>query len=297
MKKSISWLPDSTQLRIWTRNGVLILLGILSAGMGLKGFLIPNGFLDGGAMGMALLIKEITGIDLALLVVLVNLPFILMGIKQTSIRFIIKTVLAIGLLALALAVIPYPILTDDAILVAVFGGFFLGAGIGLAIRGGAVIDGTEILAIYVARITGLTIGDVITLINLVIFGSAAFLTSIEITMYAMLTYLAASRTVDFIIHGIEEYIAVTIISDKNEEIRAMITEILGRGVTIFNGKRGLKIDGNENVNIDIIYTVVTRFEIVKLRNEVEKVDPNAFLIQQRVDDTRGGMIKRKLELH
>jgi uncharacterized membrane-anchored protein YitT (DUF2179 family) len=297
MKKNLTRKIDTTQIKIWVRNGALILLGVFSAGMGLRGFLLPNGFLDGGAMGIALLLEQVTGIKLAFLVVLVNLPFLLMGIRQTSIRFTLKTILAIVLLALVLETVPYPTLTDDPILIAVFGGFFLGAGIGLAMRGGSVIDGTEILAIYVARISGLTIGDVITLINILIFGSSVFLFSVEITMYAMLTYLAASRTVDFIIHGIEEYTAVIIISDKNAEIRELITAILGRGVTIFNGKRGLKASDNQNVDIDILYTIVTRFEIVKLKNEVEKLDPNAFIIQQRVDDTKGGMIKRKLILH
>jgi len=216
-------------------DGFLIVVGMLSAGLGLKSFLLPNGFIDGGVMGISLLVSEVTGFSLAWLIVVINLPFIYMGYKQIHKFFALKTLTAIIGLALCLVFIPYPILTTDKLLVSVFGGFFLGVGIGLAMRGGSVIDGTEILALSITRKSVLSIGDVILIINIVIFCVAAFVLSIEQALYSILTYISASRTVDYLISGIEEYTGVTIISEKSEAIRKMITEQLGRGVNIYRG--------------------------------------------------------------
>ncbi len=278
------------------KNLTYITLGILSAGIGLKGFLLPNHFLDGGVMGISLLINNITQIPLPYLIVLVNLPFIFLGFHQVSRFFAIKTLLGIIGLAICIAFIEIPLITSDKLLIAVFGGFFLGAGIGLSIRGGGVLDGTEVLALYISRKTVFTVGDVIIIINVIIFGVAAFLMHIETALYAMLTYLSASKTIDFIIHGIEEYTGVTIISEESEAIRSMIIEKMGRGVTIFKGKRGFGKRGLQNDDLDVIYTVLTRLELQKLSNEVEIIDPKAFVIQQSINDVKGGMIK-KLPLH
>jgi uncharacterized membrane-anchored protein YitT (DUF2179 family) len=206
--------------------------------------------------------------------------------------FAIKTSLAITGLAVCLATVSFPDITQDNLLVAVFGGFFLGAGIGLAVRGGAVIDGTEVLAIYLSRKFGTTIGDIIIIINVIIFSAAAHFLSIEIALYSMITYLSASKTLDFIIEGIEEYIGVTIISTHSENIRKMIIEILGRGVTIYNGKRGFGKTGDTR-EMDIVYTVVTRLELNKLNIEIEKIDPNSFVVMSSIKDTKGGMIKKR----
>ena len=271
----------------------LIVAGVLTAGMGLKGFLLPNNFLDGGAMGIALLLELETGLALALLVVLVNAPFIWMGYRQISGTFAAKTLLAIGLLALCLVLVPYPVVTTDKLLIAVFGGFFLGAGIGLAMRGGGVLDGTEVLAIYVSRRSPLKVGDVIMIINVLIFGSAALLIDIETALYAMLTYLAASKTIDFLIHGIEEYTAVLIVSDQHEAVRTMIAEEMSRGVTIMKGEKGYGKRGREHHDrpVDILYTVVTRLEVTRLKDKIEQIDENAFIIQHAIDDARGGLVK------
>ncbi|HKI77346.1 MAG TPA: YitT family protein [Ignavibacteriaceae bacterium] len=274
-------------------DALLIILGIFSAGFGLKSFLLPNQFIDGGATGISLLITEVTGISLSLLIIAVNIPFIIFGLKILGKKFVLKTSLAILGLALVVAFIPYPYITHDKLLVSVFGGFFLGAGIGLSVRGGAVIDGTEVLAIFLNRKTTLTVGDVILIINIVIFSAAAYLLSIETALYSILTYLAASKTVDFIIEGIEEYTGVTIISDKYEEIRQMILQNLQRGVTVYKGEKGLAKPGDEQKDIKIIYTVITRLEIRNLNTEIEKVDPNAFVIMNSIKDTKGGMIKKR----
>jgi uncharacterized membrane-anchored protein YitT (DUF2179 family) len=271
----------------------IILAGILSAGFGLKGFLLPNEFLDGGATGISLLLAELTGIQLPILLVIINAPFILLGFNLISKQFAVKTSLAIIGLAICVAFLPYPQITSDKLLVAVFGGFFLGAGIGLAVRGGAVIDGTEVLAIAVTKKTALTIGDVIMIINIIIFSLAAWLLSIETALYAMLTYLSASKTVDFIIEGIEEYTGVTIISLKADKIRNMITTVMGRGITVYKGERGFGRSGEKLYDMQIVYTIVTRLEVSKLKVEIEKIDPNAFVFMSSVKDMKGGMIKKR----
>jgi uncharacterized membrane-anchored protein YitT (DUF2179 family) len=271
----------------------LISIGVLAAGFGLRGFLLPNQFLDGGATGISLMITELTGINLSLLLVLINLPFVILGYSIISRQFAIKTAFGILLLAIAVAFIPYPEITNDKLLVAVFGGFFLGAGIGLAVRGGAVIDGTEVLAIAVSKKSGLTIGDVILIVNVIIFSLAAWLISVEIALYAMLTYLSASKTVDFLIEGIEEYTGVTIISIKSGKIRNMIVEKLGRGITVYKGERGFGKSGEKHYDMEIIYTIITRLEVSKLKLEIEKIDPNAFVVMSSVKDMKGGMIKKR----
>jgi uncharacterized membrane-anchored protein YitT (DUF2179 family) len=270
-----------------------IILGVISAGFGLKGFLLPNSFIDGGAMGISLLISETTSLSLSILIIIVNFPFIILGYSQIGKQFALKSILAIVGLALVVHFIPYPLITSDKLLIAVFGGFFLGAGIGMAIRGGAVIDGTEVLAIYLSKKTGLTIGDIILVFNVVIFLVGAYILSIEVALYAMLTYMAAAKTVDFVIEGVEEYTGITIISDESEKVRLMITEQLGRGVTIYSGKGGFGKKGERLKEIDIIFTVVTRLEIARLKTEIEKIDPNAFIIMNSVKDTKGGMIKKR----
>jgi uncharacterized membrane-anchored protein YitT (DUF2179 family) len=279
-------------LRRISKDAFLITLGVFSAAFGFKGFLLTNGFIDGGATGISLLTSLITGIPLPLLIVSINVPFIILGYNTMGRQFALKTALAIGLLAIVLALVPFPNVTNDNILVALFGGMLLGAGIGFSIRGGAVIDGTEVLAIYLSRKFGVTIGDVIIVINVLIFSVAAYFLSIEVAMYSMITYFAASRTLDFIVEGIEEYIGVTIVSSRNEEIRQMIINQMGRGVTVYSGKRGFGKHG-ELKEVDIIYTVITRLELNKLNAEIERIEPKAFVVMNSVKDTRGGMIKKR----
>lgn len=275
------------------KDVILIVIGIFSASFGLKGFLLTNHFIDGGATGISLLISELTEIPLYLLIILVNAPFIILGYKVMGNQFAIKTALAISVLAIVLATVVFPNVTDDKLLVAVFGGFFLGAGIGFAIRGGAVIDGTEVLAIFLSRKLSTTIGDIIIIINAIIFGVAVYFLGVEIALYSMITYLAASKTLDFIVEGFDENIGVTIVSSHSEEIRQMIIQKLGRGVTVYNGKSGYGKRG-ETRNAEIIYTVITRLELNKLTTEIEKIEPNAFVVMNSVKDTKGGMIKKRL---
>ncbi len=274
------------------KDAVLITMGIFSASFGFKGFLLTNNFIDGGATGISLLISALTDIPLALLIVCINIPFVILGYIVLGKGFAIKTALAISGLALCVATVHFPNVTNDNLLVAIFGGFFLGAGIGLAVRGGAVIDGTEVLAIYLSKKLGTTIGDIIILINVIIFSTAAYFLSIEIALYSMITYLAASKTLDFIVEGIDEYIGVTIISSHSDEIREMIIHVMGRGVTVYSGKRGYGKKG-ETREVDIIYTVITRLELNKLNTEIQKIEPSAFVVMNSVKDTKGGMISKR----
>jgi uncharacterized membrane-anchored protein YitT (DUF2179 family) len=274
------------------RDLILISFGIGSAAFGLEGFLLPNNFIDGGATGISLLISEVTSIPLFILLIMVNIPFLLLGLNVISRQFALKATLAIIGLAITIAVVHFPQVTSDKLLVAVFGGFFLGAGIGLSIRGGAVLDGTEVLSIFISRKLNTTVGDIIIIINILVFSAAAYLLSVETALYSMLTYLSASKTLDFVIEGIEEYTGVTIISSHSEEIRLMIINKLGRGVTVYRGKRGFGKHGHTD-EVDIVYTVITRLEVSKLNTEIEKIDPNSFVVMNSIKDTKGGMIKKR----
>ncbi|MCC6599614.1 MAG: YitT family protein [Crocinitomicaceae bacterium] len=280
-----------TALR-YTKDILLIIAGIFSASLGLKGFLLTNHFIDGGVTGISLLISLTLGVPLYILIIGINIPFIILGYRIIGRAFAVKTILAIAGLALCVGIVEFPDVTRDNLLVAVFGGFFLGAGIGLAVRGGAVIDGTEVLAIYLSKKFGVTIGDVIIVINILIFSAGAKFLGIEPALYSMITYLSASKTLDFIVEGLEEYTGVTIISAHNEEIRQMIIHEMGRGVTVYNGKRGFGKRG-ESIDVDIIYTVITRLELNKLNSEIQKIDPNCFVVMSSVKDTKGGMIKKR----
>ncbi|MBK6835964.1 MAG: YitT family protein [Bacteroidetes bacterium] len=296
--------PDVTQIKestIILKNNVksvfLILLGITSATIGLKGFLLPNGFLDGGVTGISLLTNQITGVNISLLIVLINIPFILIGYKQVSLTFAIKTLLAIIGLAIAISLVEINVDIDkstDTLLISVFGGFFLGTGIGLCIRGGAVIDGTEVLAIALSKKSSLSVGDVISIINVVIFSASAYLVGMKIALYSMLTYFVASKAVDFVTNGIEEYIGITIVSEKADEMKQVIIKNLGRGVTVYKGESGFGSTGiRESEDRKILFCVVTRLETHKILVEIEKVDSKAFVIQHSINETRGGMIKKR----
>jgi len=267
---------------------LLIVLGILSAGLGLKGFLLSSHFIDGGVTGVSMLLSNVLGWQLAILIPVINLPFIALGYRTIGRAFALRSIFAIGGLALCLAFVKYPDITPDKLLTAVFGGFFIGAGIGLAIRGGAVLDGTEIAALLISKSTNLLkVGDVILLLNIFIFAAAAFLLGLETALYSMLTYFAASKTIDFLIHGVDEHTAITIISEKNNIIREVIIRELNRGVTIYKGEGGL-----DRVPHDILFCVVTRLEIGKVKATVRSIDPAAFIVVYPLADAEGGVIKK-----
>jgi uncharacterized membrane-anchored protein YitT (DUF2179 family) len=269
-------------------HAVLTVAGILSAGMGIHGFLLSSNFIDGGVTGVSMLVSKVTGTPLSIWIAIVNLPFIALGYRQIGGAFALRSAAAIGGLSVALAMIHFPDVTPDRLLSAVFGGFFLGAGIGLAVRGGAVLDGTEIAALLISKRSHLLkVGDVILLFNVVLFLAAMSLLGVEEALYSILTYVTAARTLDFVIHGIEEYTAITIVSRFSGEIAARIMAHLGRGVTVYKGRGGLSYEDQE-----ILYCVVTRLEIGKVKAIVHGLDPAAFITSHPLSGVDGGMVKR-----
>jgi uncharacterized membrane-anchored protein YitT (DUF2179 family) len=271
----------------------LIGLGILSAGFGLEGFLLSCHFIDGGVTGVSMLLSNTLGLPLSGLILVINLPFIAVGYRQVGRKFAIKSALGIAGLSLCLALVSFPDVTHDKLLTAVFGGCFLGAGIGLAIRGGAVLDGTEIAALLISKASSLLrVGDVILLLNIFIFLIAALVLGVEPALYSVLTYISASRMIDFLLHGVEEYTAITIMSPESAKIRQGIIHELNRGLTVYKGKGGKSGEDQE-----ILYCVVTRLEIGKVKTVAREIDPNAFIIIHPLADAEGGFKKTRRVLH
>ncbi len=269
-------------------NVISLVAGVLVADIGLTSFLLPNRFIDGGVTGVSMLLTELLHWPLPATLVVVNAPFVLVGYWYVGRSFAIKSCLAILGLAICLAVIPFPPATTDRLLGAVFGGFFIGAGVGLAIRGGGVLDGTEILAVVLSRRTFATVGEVILALNVVIFSVAAFFLGVEAALFSVLTYFSAFKTIDYLLHGIESYHSVMIFSPQFEGIRQAIINQLGRGVTEFRAKGGFTESER-----DVLFCVVTRLEVNKLEAIIRAHDENAFVVISPVHDIQGGVVKRR----
>ncbi|MCW3088242.1 MAG: hypothetical protein JWQ78_1628, partial [Sediminibacterium sp.] len=272
----------------------LILAGVIITSFALKGFLVPNHFFDGGVTGISLLIHELYHFNLAYVIVLANIPFVIMSMYAINKGFAIKTFFCIALLGICLLYPGFPVITSDKLLVSIFGGFFLGVGIGLTMRAGCAVDGIEVLALYTLRRSSFTISEIILGLNIIIFGLAAFQFGIQTALYSMLTYFTASKTIDYVVEGIQAYTGVTIISGKSEEVKHRLVNELGRGITVYKGERGYlpgKFDVHDDC--DIIFTIITRLELRKLKNMVFEVDPNAFVYANTIKETSGGIIKRR----
>lgn len=270
-------------------NTALIVAGIAAAAMGLKGFLLSSHFIDGGVTGISMLLAKTTPLPLAVWLPVVNLPFVVVGYRQLGRAFALRSALGIVGLAIVLATVGFPDVTQDLLLTAVFGGVFIGAGIGLAMRGSAVLDGTEIAALLIAkRGAGLKVGDVILLFNIVLFLVAMTVLGTEPALYSILTYVSAARTLDFILHGIEEYTAITIMSQASQAIREGIVGEMGRGVTVYRAHGGKTGEDRE-----ILYCVVTRLEIGRVMRIIDAFDASAFVIQHPLAEVRGGVVHRR----
>jgi uncharacterized membrane-anchored protein YitT (DUF2179 family) len=269
-------------------NALLIIAGILSAGMGLKGFLFSSNFIDGGVTGISMLLAKTTPVPLALWLPVVNVPFVVVGWRQLGPAFALRSILAIVGLAVVIATLHFPDVTHDLLLTAVFGGVFIGAGIGLAVRGGAVLDGTEIAALLIGkRSPVLKVGDVILGFNVVLFLVAMTVLGVEPALYSILTYVSAARTLEFILHGIEEFTAITIMSAAPQAIRQAIIDEMGRTVTVYKA-----VGGKSGEDREILYCVVTRLEIGRVRRIIDAFDSSAFVVQHPLADVRGGVVHR-----
>lgn len=279
-----------------SKDTMFITIGVFCASIGLECFLVPNQLLDGGVTGISLLLSRLFSWNLSVLIFVINTPFIIMGIKQISWKFGLKTFIAILALSLSIEYIHFPVVTQDKMLIAVFGGFFLGSGVGFAMRGSSVLDGTEVLALYFSKKFATQIGEFILLINIVIFSVAALAFGLETALYSILTYFVASQAVDYIAQGIEEYTGVTIISDHSKEIKKIIIQKLNRGVTVYKGKRGIigKSADNDGLNEqDILFVVITKLELAKLQRELEAIDKNVFYVTHKLGSAKGGMLKKR----
>ncbi|MFD1257541.1 YitT family protein [Mucilaginibacter terrae] len=282
----------------WIKDICYTVIGILFCGFALKGFLIPNQFFDGGVTGISLLLHELYHFDIAYVIVLVNLPFIIMGMFQVNRTFAIKTLVAVIGLGLCISYVPYPLITSDKLLVSIFGGVFMGIGVGMAMRGGCALDGIEVLALYTGKRISFTISEIILGINIVIFLIAGIELGLPTALYSILTYYTASRTISFVIEGLEEYTGVTIISGESETIKERLVMQLGRGITIYKGERGfLKQSFDISQPVDIVFTVVTRLEIRRMRNLIHDIDPKAFVFTSTIKEATGGVLKRRVARH
>ena len=271
------------------KNSMLIVVSALLASTGLKSFLLPNNFVDGGITGISMIVSRISDLPLFIFLVTFNIPFLILGYKMLGRNFAVRSIIAVALLALSVAAINFPIITNDKLLAAIFGGVFLGAGIGLAIRGSAVLDGTEILALSIGQKSPFSVGDIILAFNVVIFSFAGFSFGIETALYSVLTYASASKTIDFLIHGLEEFYSILIITSKSDELRTALISDLKRSVSRFVGKTGLSDEPR-----DFLLCVVTRLEIIQLKNFIKSVDEDAFVIITHVSDIAGGVRRSKV---
>ena len=267
---------------------ISLIAGALVAGLGLASFLQPNHFIDGGVTGISMLLADIFGLPLALLLVVVNTPFIALGYQHIGRTFAVKSFLTILGLAVALLLVPYPVATEDKLLGAFFGGFFVGAGVGLAIRGGGVLDGTEILALVLSKRTFATVGEIILGLSVVVFSVAALFMGVESALYSVLTYFTAFKTIDYLLHGIEAYNVVMIFSHRHEAIRQSLLVELGRGVTVLKA-----IGGYTATEQDVLYCVVTRLELTKLETLVKAHDETAFIVISPAHEVIGGVVKKR----
>lgn len=280
------------------KDVVTVVIGILFCGFALKGFLVPNQFFDGGVTGISLLIHELYHINIAFVIIAANIPFIIMGMFQVNRAFALKTFICVIGLGVCLLYVPYPVITSDKLLVSIFGGVFMGLGVGLSIRGGCALDGIEILALYTLKRSSFTISEIILGINIIIFLIAAFELGLPTALYSILTYYTASRTISFVIDGLEEYTAVNIISGHSEIIKEKLVMELGRGITIYKGERGFLKDSFEvHQPVDIIFTVITRFEVRRLKNLVHSIDPKAFVFTNSIKEAAGGVLKKRVREH
>lgn len=269
------------------------LIGVFFAVLGLQGFMVPNNFLDGGVTGIAILVMGFSDIHISLLLVILNIPFVIIGFKKIGYTFGVHAMIAILLLSAGMYFIDIGVFTDDKVLIAVFGGFFIGLGIGFVIRGGGVIDGLEVIAQYTESKSAFTSGEIILTLNTLIIIGAAYQFGIETGMYSILVYYTAMKTTNYVVDGFEEYTALNIISEESKQIQKAIVDEFGKGTTLYKGERGfLPGSFDTNTDCDIIMTVVTRLEIHRIKERVMRIDPNAFLFVNSIKEVKGGIIKR-----
>lgn len=272
---------------------VQVFIGIVLTSLGLKAFLLPNGFLDGGVTGIALLVRTQVDISMSYLLVLFSIPFLILGYYTVSKRIVIKSIISILGLALFIHHENFQTITNDKLLISIFGGLLVGSGIGIAIRNGSVLDGSEILGIYINDKFGISIGKVIMFFNIILFSITAFVISVEVAMYSILTYIIAAKVTDTVIEGFEDFIGVTIVSKKYDLIKIAILEKLGTGLTVYKGSSGFGSKGHSK-DFDIIHTIINRIDIKKMYRIIHEIDTEAFIVEFDVNTVKGGVLRHYL---
>ncbi|MFK7747226.1 MAG: YitT family protein [Kordia sp.] len=270
-----------------------IIIGIVLASIGLKMFLLPNGFLDGGVTGIAILLSELFPVNISVVLLIVSVPFLALAWFTLTKRIFLKSIFAIVGLAIFIHFENFSAVTDDKLLIAIFGGLFLGAGIGLSIKNGAVLDGSEILGVFINDRLGISIGKVILGFNAILFSATALLLSVEIAMYSILTFLVTAKVIDLMIEGFEDYVGLMIVSEHFKEIDEELIRVVGAGTTLYKGARGYGKRGVQ-AEKDIIHTVINRIDIRRTYNLIEKIDKNAFIIEFDVNNIKGGILTKYL---
>jgi uncharacterized membrane-anchored protein YitT (DUF2179 family) len=268
-----------------------IFLGIILASIGLKAFLLPNGFLDGGATGIAILLSRVFEINISLALLLCSIPFLIIGVYTISRRILIKSIIAITLLSISIVLESFPVITEDKLLIAIFGGLFLGAGIGLSIRNGAVLDGSEILGVFIYDRFGIKIGNTILIFNIILFSITAALLTTEIALYSILTYIVTAKVIDLVIEGFEDFVGFTIVSRKSNLIEKALINEMGVGATIYKGASGYGSSGKQN-ETRIIHTVINRIDIRKTYRVLNEIDSDAFVVEFDINNVKGGVLRR-----
>ncbi len=275
-------------------NLLITLIGTSLAVFAMKGFMIPNRFLDGGITGISILIHEIFHINISIPVIILNSFFVYLGYRRIGKTFAMQTAIAVILLSIGLIFIDINPVTSDKLLIAIFGGVFMGIGVGLVIRSGGVIDGAEVIAVFTRRRTGFSNAEIILMINTIIFGMAALQFGIETAMYSIITYFTASKATDYVVDGIEQFTAMNIISSDDEAIKDYLVNQKKKGITVYKGERGY-LPGSFEVrtDVDIIVTIVTRLEVKQLQESLLEIDPKAFIFVQSINEAAGGILKHK----
>jgi uncharacterized membrane-anchored protein YitT (DUF2179 family) len=297
--KKIELSKDVDWKSIFTISSVAYTItGAFIAVVALKGFMIPNNFLDGGVTAASILLKSIFPVDFSVFLIILNIPFIYIGYVKISKTFGVQSLIAVLFLAALMYVVHIPTFTQDKFLIAAFGGFLIGLGIGLVIRGGGIIDGLEVIALYSHKKSGFTSSEIIMVINSVVILGAAFKFGIETAMYSILVYFIAIKTSDYVVDGFEEFTALNIVSKEYESVKSLIVNDFGKAISVYKGERGY-LPGSFHIKYDceIILTVVTRLELHRIKNAIYEIDPNAFFYVQSIKEVKGGILKRRVKKH
>nr|WP_090854756.1 YitT family protein [Litchfieldia salsa] len=271
------------------KRAILIFIGSVLMAIGLEIFLVPNQVIDGGIVGISIILSHLSGWKLGLFLFFLNVPFFYIGYKQIGKTFAFSTLYGVTILAISTTLLhPVPVLTEDPLLASVFGGMILGIGVGIVIRYGGSLDGTEVLAILFEKKLPFSVGEIIMFFNIFILGSAGFVFGWDRAMYSLIAYFVAFKTIDIVIQGIDESKSIWIISENYDILGEAIMARLGRGVTFLNGEGAFTGDTKK-----VIFCVITRLEEAKLKSIVEEIDPGAFLAVSNIAEVRGGRFKKR----